>query len=87
MPQTLQEIGTAKGSLPLFEQGGVVACRQKVRKLAAELKFSARRQTMLVTAASELARNTVILGKGGMFSWESRAVPSARSTVLRIHLP
>jgi serine/threonine-protein kinase RsbT len=59
----------AKGSLPLIDNYDVVACRQMVGHIAAELKFSATGQTMLVTAASELARNTVIHGRGGTFSW------------------
>jgi serine/threonine-protein kinase RsbT len=41
-----------------------------VRQLALELDFSATGQTMLVTAASELARNTLIHGGGGTFSWK-----------------
>jgi serine/threonine-protein kinase RsbT len=48
----------------------VVSRRQTVRQIAAGLKFSIISQTMLVTAASELARNTLIHGGGGRFSWE-----------------
>jgi serine/threonine-protein kinase RsbT len=48
----------------------VVTCRQTVRQIAAGLKFSITAQTMLVTAASELARNTLIHGGGGKFTWE-----------------
>jgi serine/threonine-protein kinase RsbT len=47
-----------------------VTCRQTVWQIAAGLKFSIISQTMLVTAASELARNTLIHGGGGRFSWE-----------------
>ena len=36
----------------------------------AGLSLSVTGQTMLVTAASELARNTLIHGGGGKFSWE-----------------
>ena len=36
-----------------------------VRKWAAELNFSLVDQTKIVTAASELARNTIVYGKGG----------------------
>lgn len=43
----------------------VVAARQKVRHWAQELKFTLVDQTKLVTAASELARNTLDHGKGG----------------------
>lgn len=43
----------------------VVLARQKVRQWAQELKFTLVDQTKLVTAASELARNTLDHGKGG----------------------
>ena len=43
----------------------VVLARQKVRQWAAEMKFTLVDQTKLVTAASELARNTLDHGKGG----------------------
>jgi serine/threonine-protein kinase RsbT len=39
-----------------------------VGQIAAGLKYSIIGQTMLVTAASELARNTLIHGGGGRFS-------------------
>jgi serine/threonine-protein kinase RsbT len=58
------------GSLPVQDNLDVVRCRQTVRQIAAGLKFSITAQTMLVTAASELARNTLIHGGGGQFSWE-----------------
>lgn len=48
----------------------VVVVRQKVRSLAVELKFSLVEQTKIVTAASELARNTVDYGKGGAVTLE-----------------
>ena len=40
----------------------VVAVRQAVRQRAVELGFNLVDQTKIVTAASELARNTVIHG-------------------------
>jgi serine/threonine-protein kinase RsbT len=43
----------------------VVLARQKVRQWAQELRFTLVDQTKLVTAASELARNTLDHGKGG----------------------
>jgi serine/threonine-protein kinase RsbT len=58
------------GSLPIKNNLDVVTCRQSVRQIAAGLQFSVTGQTMLVTAASELARNTLIHGGGGRFSWE-----------------
>lgn len=43
----------------------VVAIRQAVRQRAVELGFNLVDQTKIVTAASELARNTVQYGGGG----------------------
>lgn len=48
----------------------VVMARQKVRQWATELRFSLVDQTKLVTAASELARNTLDHGKGGAMTME-----------------
>jgi len=56
---------TSSSSLDLRSEYDVVRARQAVRKLAQEYKFSLVDQTKLVTAASELARNTVIHGRGG----------------------
>lgn len=52
-------------TLELHREEQVVKVRQVVRQWAAELAFSLVDQTKLVTAASELARNTVIYGGGG----------------------
>jgi serine/threonine-protein kinase RsbT len=43
----------------------IVNVRQVVRSRAVELGFSLVDQTKIVTAASELARNTVVYGGGG----------------------
>jgi serine/threonine-protein kinase RsbT len=51
--------------LPVASDGDVVAVRQRVRALAVESGFSLVDQTKIVTAASELARNTVVHGGGG----------------------
>ena len=52
-------------TLPLISEENIVVARQTVRKWAEELKFSLVDQTKLVTAASELARNTIVHGGGG----------------------
>jgi serine/threonine-protein kinase RsbT len=49
----------------------VVLVRQAVRQLAVELRFSLIDQTKIVTAASELARNTLDYGGGGMVKLEA----------------
>ncbi|HEV2576305.1 MAG TPA: anti-sigma regulatory factor [Acidobacteriaceae bacterium] len=43
----------------------VVTVRTSVRKLAADLRFGIVDQTKIVTAASEIARNTIDYGHGG----------------------
>jgi serine/threonine-protein kinase RsbT len=56
----------ASDSLPVRASEDIVAARQAVRKRAVELGFSLVDQTKVVTAASELARNMVIHGGGGV---------------------
>ncbi|MBV9762028.1 MAG: anti-sigma regulatory factor [Acidobacteriaceae bacterium] len=51
--------------LPLTRQEDVVAVRQRTRSLGVEIGLTIVDQTKIVTAASELARNTVIHGGGG----------------------
>ena len=51
--------------MPIRSSQDLVLVRQAVRTWAAELKFSLVEQTKVVTAASELARNTLDYGKGG----------------------
>jgi serine/threonine-protein kinase RsbT len=58
------------GSLPLRSEGDIVASRQKVRVLTQQLKFSLVDQTKMITAASELSRNTLVHGGGGAMRWE-----------------
>ncbi|MGW3909948.1 anti-sigma regulatory factor [Streptomyces sp. NPDC005070] len=56
---------SASETLEITANAGVVQARQRVRALAQECRFSLVEQTKLVTAASELARNTLIHGGGG----------------------
>jgi serine/threonine-protein kinase RsbT len=51
--------------LPLETDEHVVSVRKAVREHALDLKLSLVDQTKLVTAASELARNTIKYGGGG----------------------
>jgi serine/threonine-protein kinase RsbT len=48
----------------------VMLSRQVVRRLALDLEFSLVDQTKMITAASELARNTLIYGMGGTMCCE-----------------
>ncbi|MFC4584652.1 anti-sigma regulatory factor [Sphaerisporangium corydalis] len=57
-PRTVEE-------LTITSNDEVVTVRQKVRATAIELGFSLVDQTKVVTAASELARNTLVHAGGG----------------------
>ena len=71
------------GSMPLRTEHDIVASRQMVRKLTQELKFSLVDQTKMITAASELSRNTVVYGGGGEMRWEF--VSNLAKQGLRLH--
>lgn len=58
-------------TLSIQSSADVVLVRQAVRQFAIELGFSLVDQTKIVTAASELARNTLDYGKGGTVELEA----------------
>ncbi|WOB05989.1 anti-sigma regulatory factor [Piscinibacter gummiphilus] len=58
------------GSAPVRSEQDIVLSRQLVRKLTQQLKFSLVDQTKMITAASELSRNTLVYGGGGEMRWE-----------------
>jgi serine/threonine-protein kinase RsbT len=60
--------------LPVRSSTDVVQVRQAVRALTAQLGFSLIDQTKVVTAASELARNTLEHGGGGTARLEALTV-------------
>jgi serine/threonine-protein kinase RsbT len=62
---------TRTEKLPVEATEDVVRVRQAVRAWAVELGFTLVDQTKIVTAASELARNTVVHGGGGTVELES----------------
>jgi serine/threonine-protein kinase RsbT len=64
MPQSSQ------GNAPLRSEHDIVLARQLVRKVTQEIGFSLVDQTKMVTAASELARNALVYGRGGTMHWE-----------------
>jgi serine/threonine-protein kinase RsbT len=57
--------GPKTETLPIRSDADVVLVRQTVRNWAVELRFGLVDQTKIVTAASELARNTLDYGGGG----------------------
>jgi serine/threonine-protein kinase RsbT len=62
---------TSSECLPLASEPDIGAVRRRVREISAQLGFTLVDQTKVVTAASELARNTVIYGGGGVVQVES----------------
>ena len=57
--------------IPIQREDDVVRVRQVSREWSIELGFSLVDQTKIVTAASELARNTKVYGGGGVLLAES----------------
>ena len=57
------------GEAPLRSEHDIVLARQLVRRLTQQIGFSLVDQTKMVTAASELARNAFVYGRGGTLHW------------------
>lgn len=74
---------TKSDVVPVRSEQDVVLARQSVRKIAQEIGFGIVDQTKIVTAASELARNTVVYGLGGEMRWE--ALQDGIRKGLRLH--
>lgn len=73
---------TASVTLPIGSDADLARVRQLVRQAAIELGFGLVQQTKLVTAASELARNTLVHGGGGHM--EMTRLSSSQSRGLRL---
>jgi len=58
-------------TIPLASEPDVVTVRRRVREVSAKLGFTLVDQTKVVTAASELARNTLNYGGGGSMVLET----------------
>ncbi|MCF7533059.1 anti-sigma regulatory factor [Pseudomonas petrae] len=59
----------SSGNQPIRVEQDVVLARQTARKLAQECGMRLIDLTKLVTAVSELARNTMVYGGGGDMDW------------------
>lgn len=79
MPASGQASAT---SLPIGSDADLAWVRQQVRQCAARLGFGLVQQTKVVTAASELARNTLVHGGGGRV--EITALDDGRTRGLRM---
>jgi len=60
----------SSGSQPIVIEQDVVLARQTARKLAQECGMRLVDLTKMVTAVSELARNTMVYGGGGDMDWQ-----------------
>ncbi|EJM23391.1 MULTISPECIES: anti-sigma regulatory factor [Pseudomonas] len=60
----------SSGTQPIKIEQDVVLARQQARKLATECGMRLIDLTKLVTAVSELARNTMVYGGGGDMDWQ-----------------
>jgi serine/threonine-protein kinase RsbT len=69
--------------VPVRSEHDIVLARQTVRKVAQDIGFGIVDQTKIVTAASELARNTVVYGRGGEMRWET--LQDGNRKGLRLH--
>ena len=58
-------------TLALRSEPDVVSVRRRVREVSTQLGFTLVDQTKVVTAASELARNTIVYGGGGQMLIET----------------
>ena len=64
-------------SVPIKSEPDVVTVRRRVREVSAQLGLSLVDQTKIITAASELARNTIIYGGGGAMQMQTLNGPRA----------
>jgi serine/threonine-protein kinase RsbT len=69
-------------TIPIQNSSDVVMVRQRVRALTIEMKFSLVEQTKIVTAASELGRNTLEHGGGGSLELSNIANGARRGICL-----
>ena len=60
----------SSGTQPIHIEQDVVLARQTARKLATECGMRLIDLTKMVTAVSELARNTMVYGGGGDMDWQ-----------------
>lgn len=79
----MSESTTVLARLPVRADGDLSRVRQRVREAAVGLGFGLVQQTKLVTAASELARNTLVHGGGGEVTVSEVAGAHGRGLTLR----
>ena len=70
-PNAVQMTMEKTETIKIQSSGDIVLVRQAVRQMSVEIGFSLVDQTKFVTAASELARNTLEYGGGGTVKLET----------------
>ncbi|RZQ60508.1 ATP-binding protein [Amycolatopsis suaedae] len=78
----MTDVSATREEVAITAEVDIVAVRQAVREVAVTAGFSLVEQTKLVTAASELARNTLVHGGGGHAVLEVER--TAGTTALRL---
>jgi serine/threonine-protein kinase RsbT len=73
LPDLHRRLRTGRVTLPLRADEDVVGLRKQVRERAVAIALSLVDQTKLVTASSELARNTIKYGGGGQVHLDALA--------------
>jgi serine/threonine-protein kinase RsbT len=76
------ELCIASDELCIRDENDIVSARRAVREAAVELGFGQTDVTRIVTAASELARNTFKYAGGGVMCW--RRIESGSSIGLEL---
>jgi serine/threonine-protein kinase RsbT len=69
-------------TLPIHSDSDVVIVRQRVRAWAIQQGFNLVDQTKVVTAASELARNVLVHGRGGSANIQAISEPPRKGLKL-----
>ena len=69
--------------IPVRDDAGIVAARQRGKELAAALGFGPTDLTLIATAISEIARNMVVYGKGGEISFSEATKGAKKGLVVR----
>lgn len=72
-----------QGEVTIHEETDIVVARRAVREAAAQVGFGHVDTTRIVTAASELARNTFKYGAGGVMYWRAVVDGDRRGLELR----
>ncbi|MER0237062.1 ATP-binding protein [Fulvimarina sp. MAC8] len=74
-------MSTETRSVTLSKTGDVAYARQEATRIMTVIGASAIKKTKFVTAVSEIARNAVVYGHGGVMSFETAGEPAHQSAI------